>query len=133
MALLGVSCVYVCNVHVCGLEPVLTCASSFPILVEYVSIELDDPFGSDANDFDCLRMTHVSYALASYCAFNSVLSFYLTRYYSPLSWQAFFEDTYTTLLDVDGPEAADRLRLKMHVKSDEPLPQEQLWLMSSSA
>ena len=27
---------------------------------QYVSIELDDPFGTDPNDFNCLRMTYVS-------------------------------------------------------------------------
>lgn len=31
-----------------------------PFGSEYVSIELDDPFGSDPNDFNCLRMTYVS-------------------------------------------------------------------------
>lgn len=44
-----------------------------------------------------------------------------------------FEDTYTTLLDVDGPEAADRLRRSMHVKIDDAVPEEQEWLNSPSA
>lgn len=72
--------------------------------LEYVSIELDDPFGSDPNDFNCLRMTYVA-----------------------------FEDTYTTLLDVDGPEAADRLRRSMHAKIGDPEPEERAWLNSPSA
>jgi len=46
--------------------------------------------------------------------------------------QSAFEDTYMTMLDVDGPQAADRLRLAMHVHTDEPLPDERMWLVSSN-
>lgn len=46
--------------------------------LEYVSIELDDPFGSDPNDFDCLGMG-----------------------------QKVFEDLYLTLLGIDGKKWAD--------------------------
>jgi hypothetical protein len=47
--------------------------------------------------------------------------------------QVAFEDTYTTLLDVDGPEAADRLRRSMHAKIGDPEPEERAWLNSPSA
>jgi len=49
--------------------------------LEYVSIELDDPFGNDDNDFDNLGMA-----------------------------QRVYEDIYMTLFDNDGKEAAESLR-----------------------
>lgn len=49
--------------------------------LEYVSIELDDPFGQDDNDFDNLGMA-----------------------------QRVYEDIYMTLFDSDGQEAAESLR-----------------------
>jgi len=52
--------------------------------LETVSIELDDPFGDDANDFKNLLMSY-----------------------------AVFEDVYTTVADVDGDECADKLRNAM--------------------
>lgn len=52
--------------------------------IEYVSIELENPFGNDANDFNNIRMAHVS-----------------------------FEDVYTVIADIDGEEWADGLRRKM--------------------
>jgi predicted membrane chloride channel (bestrophin family) len=73
--------------------------------LEVVAIELDNPFGDDANDFDNTAMA-------------------LTA----------FEDAYLTLLDVDGPEWADKLRLRMHNGKDDSLipGQEQRWLLSTS-
>jgi len=52
--------------------------------LEYVSIELDDPFGDDDNDFDNLGMA-----------------------------QRVYEDIYMTLFDSDGEEAAEGLRKTM--------------------
>uniref|UniRef100_A0A7S1Y3W0 Bestrophin homolog n=1 Tax=Grammatophora oceanica TaxID=210454 RepID=A0A7S1Y3W0_9STRA len=52
--------------------------------LEYVSIELDNPFGDDDNDFDNLGMA-------------------LTA----------FEDTYLAILEMDGAEWTERLRHKM--------------------
>ena len=52
--------------------------------LEYVSIELDNPFGEDANDFDNLGMAYTA-----------------------------FEDTYLSILHLDGPEWTDRLRKRM--------------------
>jgi len=49
--------------------------------LEYVSMELDDPFGDDPNDFDALTMA-----------------------------QMVFEDIYITINEVDGRDAADELR-----------------------
>eukprot|EP00560_Eucampia_antarctica_P002395 CAMPEP_0197833282 /NCGR_PEP_ID=MMETSP1437-20131217/18504_1 /TAXON_ID=49252 ORGANISM="Eucampia antarctica, Strain CCMP1452" /NCGR_SAMPLE_ID=MMETSP1437 /ASSEMBLY_ACC=CAM_ASM_001096 /LENGTH=382 /DNA_ID=CAMNT_0043437247 /DNA_START=134 /DNA_END=1282 /DNA_ORIENTATION=+ len=49
--------------------------------LEYVSIELADPFGNDANDFD-------SYAMAQFV----------------------FEDIYIILYKIDGPQSAESLR-----------------------
>jgi len=49
--------------------------------LEYVSIELDDPFGDDPNDFDVLGLA-----------------------------QVVFEDIYIAVLDIDGREAANALR-----------------------
>jgi hypothetical protein len=40
-----------------------------------------------------------------------------------------FEDTYLTILDVDGSEWADDLRAKMQPNQEGPLPTEQSWLM----
>jgi hypothetical protein len=46
--------------------------------------------------------------------------------------QVVYEDTYLTILDVDGPWAADRLRLRMY-DAFEPLPgTEQSWLLTST-
>lgn len=69
--------------------------------LELVAIELDDPFGDDPNDFD-----------------NSALA--CTAY----------EDTYLTILDVDGPEWADKLRLLMMVEQESGQPTETTGLMS---
>ena len=59
--------------------------------LEIISIELDNPFGDDANDFN-----------------NSAMA------------MTAFEDTYLTILDIDGPEWTDKLRNRM--KNDDPLP-----------
>jgi predicted membrane chloride channel (bestrophin family) len=60
--------------------------------LEVVSIELDNPFGNDANDFNNAAMA-------------------LTAY----------EDCYLTILDVDGPEWTDRLHARMqHPSSSLP-------------
>mmetsp|Transcript_25660 Transcript_25660/g.36197 ORF Transcript_25660/g.36197 Transcript_25660/m.36197 type:complete len:322 (+) Transcript_25660:423-1388(+) len=69
--------------------------------LEYVSIEMDDPFGEDANDFDNLAMA-------------------LTA----------FEDTYITIYTVDGCEWADKLRYKMRTGPEDSFnpPPEQGWL-----
>ena len=53
--------------------------------LELVSIELDDPFGKDANDFDC-----VAYA------------------------RVVFEDTYLMIHDTDGRDYADMVHRRMH-------------------
>jgi hypothetical protein len=42
-----------------------------------------------------------------------------------------FEDTYLTILDVDGPEWADFLRYRMNDKINERLNTEQTWLLTS--
>jgi len=55
--------------------------------LETTAIELDNPFGDDENDFDNLGMA-----------------------------QTAFEDTYLSILDVDGPQWTDRLRLRMNPK-----------------
>jgi predicted membrane chloride channel (bestrophin family) len=72
--------------------------------MEYVSIELDDPFGGDSNDFDNGRMAQVSY-----------------------------EDTYTTIVDMDGEEWTDKLRKKMDAgKFADEIPDEAAaWLHRS--
>mmetsp|Transcript_23002 Transcript_23002/g.33952 ORF Transcript_23002/g.33952 Transcript_23002/m.33952 type:complete len:369 (-) Transcript_23002:106-1212(-) len=53
--------------------------------LEYVSIELDNPFGEDDNDFDNLGMACTA-----------------------------FEDTYLTILEIDGPEWTDRLHRRLN-------------------
>jgi hypothetical protein len=40
-----------------------------------------------------------------------------------------YEDTYLTILDVDGSEWADNLRAKMQPSQEGPLQTEQSWLM----
>jgi predicted membrane chloride channel (bestrophin family) len=69
--------------------------------MEQVSIELDDPFGNDANDFDNSRM----------CA-------------------TAMEDTYTNILDMDGEEWTDKLRKRLDSGiRDDDLPLEaDMWL-----
>ena len=52
--------------------------------LEYVSIELDDPFGNDPNDFNTLLMA-----------------------------QGFYEDIYLTLYQIDGEKYAENLRRKI--------------------
>jgi predicted membrane chloride channel (bestrophin family) len=71
--------------------------------LDAIALELDNPFGNDANDID-------NDGLAVSC----------------------YEDTYLTILDVDGKEAADNLRLKMHgIINEEVLSTgEQGWLLS---
>lgn len=71
--------------------------------LELVAIELDNPFGDDDNDFDNAALAKVAY-----------------------------EDTYLMVLDVDGPEWADKLRYKMHDEpSENPLPNEHTWLKTN--
>lgn len=53
--------------------------------LELVSIELDDPFGNDDNDFDCLAYARMV-----------------------------FEDTFLMINDTDGPEYADIVRRRMN-------------------
>ena len=72
--------------------PVAHCITIFVLTfgfmgLEYVAIELDNPFGEDDNDFDNLGMAYTA-----------------------------FEDTYLTILDTDGPEWTERLRTKMNPK-----------------
>jgi hypothetical protein len=43
-----------------------------------------------------------------------------------------FEDTYLTILDVDGPEWADFLRYRMNDKINERLNTEQTWLLTNN-
>lgn len=71
--------------------------------LEDVAIELDNPFGSDANDFN-----------------NNILA------------ETAYEDIYLTVRDVDGPEWADKLRERMHDGSNKEhgLADEQSWLLS---
>ena len=52
--------------------------------LEFISIELDNPFGDDENDFDC-----VGTALAA------------------------FEDIYVCILECDGPEWTELLRQRV--------------------
>ena len=68
--------------------------------LEFLAIELDDPFGDDPNDFD-----------------NNAIA--CTAY----------EDTYLTILDLDGPQWADRLRLKMQNGQCEEVGNEMSWLL----
>lgn len=69
--------------------------------LELIAIELDDPFGDDANDFDNAALAMTSY-----------------------------EDTYLTILDVDGPAWADKLRGRMHDPANLELRPEQSWLLN---
>jgi len=57
--------------------------------LELVAIELDNPFGDDDNDFD-----------------NDALA------------RTVFEDTYLTVMDVDGIEWAEKLRVRMQERKD---------------
>eukprot|EP00521_Asterionellopsis_glacialis_P004707 CAMPEP_0195275898 /NCGR_PEP_ID=MMETSP0706-20130129/18184_1 /TAXON_ID=33640 /ORGANISM="Asterionellopsis glacialis, Strain CCMP134" /LENGTH=300 /DNA_ID=CAMNT_0040333377 /DNA_START=59 /DNA_END=961 /DNA_ORIENTATION=- len=70
--------------------------------LEYVSIDMDDPFGDDPNDFNNLAMA-------------------LTA----------FEDVYVNIYMVDGCEWADKLRLKMCTGPEElsNLPPDRKWLI----
>ena len=71
--------------------------------MEYVAIELDDPFGRDANDFNNGRMAQVC-----------------------------FEDCYTTIVDIDGEEWTDKLRKKMDAGKSDDLPAAaEAWLHQS--
>jgi predicted membrane chloride channel (bestrophin family) len=56
--------------------------------LEVVSIELDNPFGNDANDFNNSAMAVETY-----------------------------EDCYLTILDVDGPDWTDKLHARMQPSS----------------
>jgi predicted membrane chloride channel (bestrophin family) len=71
--------------------------------LEMTAIELDDPFGNDDNDFDNEAMANTAY-----------------------------EDTYLTLLDMDGEVWVDKLRARMHDRSTEgqrSIAREQSWLL----
>mmetsp|Transcript_6864 Transcript_6864/g.8896 ORF Transcript_6864/g.8896 Transcript_6864/m.8896 type:complete len:375 (-) Transcript_6864:91-1215(-) len=69
--------------------------------LELVAIQLDNPFGDDANDFDNMAMAMTA-----------------------------FEDTFLTIVDVDGTEWADRLRRKMWDGVEtEKLTREDSWLL----
>jgi predicted membrane chloride channel (bestrophin family) len=63
--------------------------------IELLSIELDDPFGPDANDFDNIPMA-----------------------------QTVFEDCYAIIDMVDGPAWASRLRMNMNDETEPPAPAE---------
>jgi hypothetical protein len=44
-----------------------------------------------------------------------------------------YEDTYLTILDIDGPEWTDKLRARMFDSKTLPESTEQSWLLSTSA
>ena len=72
--------------------------------LEYVSIELDDPFGNDDNDFKNLQFAGQT-----------------------------FEDAYLTILAIDGPTWTDKLRLKLYDPENDVMPYEvQDWLRNIS-
>lgn len=72
--------------------------------LEVVAMDLDNPFGDDPNDFD-----------------NSALA--CTAY----------EDTYLTILDIDGDEWMNKLRFRVHgQEGDCPFPDEKISLLSST-
>ncbi|EEC47732.1 predicted protein [Phaeodactylum tricornutum CCAP 1055/1] len=72
--------------------------------LEVVAMDLDNPFGDDPNDFD-----------------NSALA--CTAY----------EDTYLTILDIDGDEWMNKLRFRVHgQEGDCPFPDEKTSLLSST-
>ena len=70
--------------------------------LEFVSIELDNPFGNDDNDFDCLGTANAA-----------------------------FEDIYMCILECDGPEWTERLRKRMdpHLKGARPAMTEMTTLL----
>ena len=71
--------------------------------LEVVAIELDNPFGSDENDYASTLLAETAY-----------------------------EDCYLYVLDVDGPEWADKLRLRMHDETKQirdDCPSEHSWLL----
>jgi predicted membrane chloride channel (bestrophin family) len=71
--------------------------------LELIAIELDNPFGADANDFD-----HNALAMTM------------------------FENVYLFIHDVDGPEWTDKLRLRLSDPSHPlPYPSEQCWMSES--
>ena len=61
--------------------------------LEYVSIELDDPFGSDPTDFDVLGLT-----------------------------QVVFQDIYICIYDADGDESAKKVKNFFEVEALRPEP-----------
>jgi predicted membrane chloride channel (bestrophin family) len=69
--------------------------------MEFVSIQMDDPFGDDENDFNNLSLAHMV-----------------------------FEDVYVTLDDTDGEEWAAKLRQKMNGGQDKQLCNETDWLLN---
>jgi hypothetical protein len=71
--------------------------------LEVVAIELDNPFGSDENDFDNSGMAENAY-----------------------------EDTYLTILDVDGQKWADKLRKRMDDQFDIKNANNESWLNDKS-
>lgn len=71
--------------------------------LEFIAIELDNPFGTDQNDFDHNAMAMIV-----------------------------FEDTYLCILDMDGPEWTDKLRLRMIDPQQEvTYPSVQCWMPES--
>ncbi|CAB9508769.1 Zinc finger, RAN-binding domain containing 2 [Seminavis robusta] len=69
--------------------------------LEVIAIALDNPFGDDPIDFKSLAMAHTA-----------------------------FEDTYLTVMDIDGQEWADFLRYRMNDNLTERLNTEQSWLLA---
>ena len=69
--------------------------------LELVAIELDDPFGDDPNDFNNTALACTAY-----------------------------EDTYLTIMDVDGFEWASKLRGTMYTQADDGTPTETSLLLS---
>lgn len=88
------SCLFVCLLTIVFLQTCCLLVIFFSIRKyrEYVSMELDDPFGDDPNDFDDLGMAEIV-----------------------------FEDIYITLYKRDGMESAEKLRdrvVKQEMKGD---------------
>lgn len=97
--------------------------------LEVVAIELDNPFGKDANDFDVryvkgewllLLLFLLGSSFQSLCCefttdvgSHPIVRSCLVGVPSAMAMTA-YEDIYLTILDMDGPEWTGKLRARMH-------------------
>ena len=104
--------------------------------MDLISIQLDDPFGEDENDFKYVLQVMFLLLIGMACKCLTCFRCLLLLCSNLALAQMAFEDAYLTIQDVDGAEWANILRKKMNSSVEQEKvakANESTWLKRSSA